>query len=697
MVRLAAALILGLLAGAGLTYLATRSAEPEAPDAVVRDIVTQTTMTVEIAEQHREERYVQLATVEEVYALPTEFARREALYALAGRSDAGAVQGLIFEANRIADDMERISALQILFFRLAELDAQSALALARTEYFRGIKSIEETVWRSWGRRDLDDALFAAQTQTSTRHRNLAAQSLYRAFGFMGNETTDRIQEALDIPPDRNTRGRFLYTMADRSTSEAIEYINSLPPGPSQNELVSWLAYYVSLGDPQAALPYADLFATDRQRTQFRNILRNNMARNDPKATLERLLAGDQRNIAHRGEFQSALSTLASTDLDAAIEFYERLGNVEQRQGASSIIASAIASKDPERALAWARENSGPTTDFRSPAMAVLQTIARTDPQRAIAEAQSMVTGDMRRQVLGMLVQTIAQNDPQEAFAYLDIIENPAERREAEGDIAQRWMREDPDAAVDWILTQDEDRASALLEQSSWSLLRSDLDAAIRILPRLNEGTQLSFRAQIAQRMATSRSPAEAQAFVRQFEGEPGYAELQASLIAGVAESDVMLARQLADQLTDMRVRDDAYASIIMRRGQTSPQEAAAWLSQIQDEGVRGRAMGQLASVWFENDPATAERWVVNLPAGSMRDDAIVQLASRWSNPSDEQMLLVADITDEHKRGQAQVRMIYNIARRDPVRARQMLENADLPDYQRDQAEQWMARLRDHRF
>ena len=71
------------------------------------------------------------ASIEEVVALPTEFARSSALYAIAGRSDSADVQNLIFEANRIADDEERVRLLGILFFRLAETDPRSALALAR--------------------------------------------------------------------------------------------------------------------------------------------------------------------------------------------------------------------------------------------------------------------------------------------------------------------------------------------------------------------------------------------------------------------------------------------------------------------------------------------------------------------------------------------------------------------------------------
>ena len=199
----------------------TSSVVDAAAPEIVRDIVVAPKMSETQAEVLREERYESLLTVEQIYELPSEFARAEAMYSLAGRSDSGRLQNLIFEANRIADAEDRTAALNILFFRLTELDPESALALARTESFRGNKTHEQRVWVAWARRDLDAALFAAKTQTSSTYSNLAARSLYTAFGYMGNETTDRIEEELGIAPDRKIRGRFIYQMADRSPAEAI--------------------------------------------------------------------------------------------------------------------------------------------------------------------------------------------------------------------------------------------------------------------------------------------------------------------------------------------------------------------------------------------------------------------------------------------------------------------------------------------
>ena len=102
----------------------------------IRDLDNVPRMSDAIAKQYREDRYDNLRTIEQILALPTDFARTEALYMLAGRSDSGSVQNLIYEANRIASAIDRDTALTILFSRLTELDPPSALAVARYEIGR---------------------------------------------------------------------------------------------------------------------------------------------------------------------------------------------------------------------------------------------------------------------------------------------------------------------------------------------------------------------------------------------------------------------------------------------------------------------------------------------------------------------------------------------------------------------------------
>lgn len=680
-----AVLLGGIILGVLVSLAASRFGQPDSParEAVIHDIADVPPMTQEAADKHRLEEYASLTSIEELMRLPTEFARSAALFSLADRSDSATVQKLIFDANRIADEAERISLLNVLFFRLAELDPRSALVLARADDFGGIKSLERTVWRTWARMDLDDALFEAKTQTSVAHENSAAQSLYAAFGYMGNATTDRIESELGIGPDRASRGRYLYGLADESLSEAIAFINALDRGVEQQEYVSWLAYYVSLKDPYAALASAPLFSVASDQKRFASIIKTNIARQDPLGTIDRLLAAGS-DSSNSQELYSAVRALASTDLTAVIRYYDEARSEEHRRIFGSMIAAELAKADPDEALAWADANeTGQSVELR---MAVLSQIAAKDPERAFTEALKIPNSRFRAGVAAQLVRKIARDNPDLAASLLDRIQNKQHRLEATQQLASVWMRKDPEAATTWILSHDEEAAGEMLQTAAFQLLHRDVDKAIQLLPKLDPTAQAGLRQQIAQQLATSRSPTDAQAFIRQFEGQPGYDQLQASVIAGVAQSDVFMAKQLADQLTRGGARDRAYVQVISQQAQTDPVLALGWLNSIDNERMRGAAAGQLVTQWHGNDSRAAERWVSSLPGGALRDDVIVHMSSRWREPTGEQADLIASIEDREKRGQAKIRRAYALMRTDPAGARKLLEDEDIPSNMRQELE-----------
>lgn len=691
MVRISAAVVGGALLGffmvLGVNLFWVDSEAPR--EEVIRDILDGPKLAPTVASEHRDGLYVDLTSVEDVITLPTEYARAEALYVIAGRSGIADVQSMIFETDRVADDVERISLQQILFFRLTELDPQTALELARNDRFNSIRVIEQTVWRAWARNDLDDALFAAKVQISVADQNSAAQSLYAAFGYMGNETTDRIEAELGIGPDRSSRGRYLYKLADKSPADAINFINTLPRGIEQKQYVSWLAYYISLQDPTDALRHADLFVVASDGERYANIINQEIARENPRAAIERLLASGG-NFRMSGEIQSAVHALVSTDLEAAKQYFEQARSRNSRQLFGAAIATQLASDDPVGAIAWARANE--TEQFPYLQMSVLAQISQTDPQLAITEALKLPNKETRSSVVSSVLQSIARSSPEDALVYLDQISDPQEKLNSSRGLVSFWVQTDPDAAINWVLSMDEGSGGELLQRAVMSLVNSDLDAAIRLLPRVDEQAQVSLRQQIVQNIAVSRSPQEAQAFIQQFEGQPDFAQLQASLISGIAQRDVLMAKQLADQLAAGDARDRAYMQVITQHAKTDPVEAARWLRSVSNESMRAAASGQLVAQWYKHDPVAAERWVADLPAGPSRDDAIMQASFRWREQTAAQEKLIASIGDSEKRGQAKVRQVYNLMRSDPAKARKLLEDPDISSFQRQQLEIAIGRL-----
>lgn len=689
MKKLAATLISGIALGAMATYFLRPQppVAPNSPRTVTRDIADVSQMTATLAKQHREERYVNLASIDELLALPTPFARMEALHVLAGRSDSASIQQLVFDASRIADDTERDALLQVLFSRLAEMDPHSALALARTVPFDTVRTVEQAVWRAWARLDLDEALFAAKTETSLTNQNRAAQSLYAAFGYMGNETTERIEAELGIEPDRSSRARYLYRLADQSPTDAIRFINEEDNDYSRSQLVSWLASYYALSDPYLAQSYEGLFENSADAQRYANVVGNAMARQNPQLAIERWVSGD-RSSRSRSAVRSAVRKLASTDVDAVKSFFEQVRSSRDRQLFGTIVAAELAKRDPLEALEWARANE--RADMLNLEAAALQEIARTDPEFAFGEALKMsARRSMRSNVLGSVLQQIVRDSPAQAIAFLNDIENEQQKSMASQYVVSAWVSRDPDAAVAWIMGQDDGTAGEIAFSVANHIVRSDIDAAIRLLPKINESNRGNIRQQIALNLATNGSPQEAESFIRRFQGEPGYEQLQASVISGVAQADIGLARQMVGQLPAGTARDTAQVQIVSLRAMTDPLEASRWLQNISDARLRASAASQVAANWYAQDPAGAIRWVDSLAAGDVRDNTIFGLTRSWNNPGPEQERLIGTIDDPDKRGQAKGRLVYHYMRSDAARAQELLKDEDIPEDMRRQIETHM--------
>ena len=682
----------GVLLGVLATLAAVRlgqSGNPSLAD-IVRDIENIPQMAEAVAERHREDQYFSLVNIEQVLALPTEFARSEALYVLAGRSSSSEVQSLIFEANRIADNVERESLLNILFFQLAESDPKSALALARTDQFKSLRSIERKVWRAWARQDLDGALFAAKTQTTSVHQDKAAQSLYAAFGYMGNETTDRIGAELGIGPNRSSRAGYLYRLADSSPTEAIAFINGHERGAEQKEYVNWLAYYVVGIDPTGARQYTGRFEVAADSELYSSIIESRIGQADPRKTIDRILASGI-DVNRSKEFRSAARALTSTDLDTAIQYYEQEQSTDKRRYLGELIAAEMAKSNPLEAMAWARAND--SHDNPSQQRSALYKIAQTDPELALAEAVKTPNVRMRSKLVSNIIHQVGQSNPTDAAAYLDQISDQQQRLEASKTLAQDWMKNDAKAALDWILSEDEATAARILQKTSHHLVRNDLDTAIQFLPRLDLSTQLQMRRQIVEALARTRSPQEAQSFIQQFEGERHYAQLQASIISIVGDTDIFMARQLTDQIADENVRDAAYARIISQHAETDPADAMLWLNNIVNEDARESVAGQLAVQWVSSDPFAATRWAANLPYGPTKDDAILNMSTSWREMTAEKDALVVSMQDPVKRGRVTIRQIHHYLRTDPAKARRIFADADIPNHQRRQIESMMEQER----
>jgi len=342
-------------------------------------------------------------------------------------------------------------------------------------------------------------------------------------------------------------------------------------------------------------------------------------------------------------------------------------SLQTKQMLAGVIATELARQDIDRAIEWAQDEEQGRN--RGLLMGVLQQLATTDPELALSKVDLVSNRSQRQQTYAMVLLVVAQSDPQRAVTYLGEISDERARAAATQTVVSQWANSDPEAAINWVLNNDVPNANQLLSQAGHTMIANDVDAAIRLLPRVDDETARIWRSSIATSLSLQRSPADAQRFIDQFKGEPGYDNLQVAMIAGISQQDIYLAHSMAEQLPPGRARDQSLQQIISNHFYSNPQESASWLDSIGGVEDRGQATGQVLRQWFSMDLQSASQWIVNQPPGRVRDDAILMMAHSSDEHSPPMDQLIARISDPEKRFQAQVAQMWNISRSDPSRAR----------------------------
>jgi hypothetical protein len=549
------------------------------------------------------------------------------------------------------------------------------------------RSIEGTIWRTWSKLDLDAALEHARGLSSPADKNLAAQTMLAAYGYLGNATTERIEEELGIRADGNARARYLYNIADRSPAEAASWIQSLP-SMQQPEAVRWLAGYLGRRDSGDMLAYVGLFQNPQHRKMFEDVIRAAYAQEHPERFLARMPPGSLTG-ARGGEYRVALRALAARDIDRAIEYYDGLRSPNDRMMLGAVIAGELAGRDPERAIQWALEQD---TSNANLVVSVLSQIAAVDPARALLAIEQVDNPQVRRQALGSVVMNAAHSDPQAARAYVNNIADPRDREMAMNSFYGAWLANDPAAALEHLLGAEVKNADSHIARAGFSLAMNDVDAAIRTLPRVDGQVAAQWRTAIAQQLVQQRGAEAARRFIEQQRGQPGYDQMQAAVVNELADQDIYAARQMIDGMPAGSVRDQSYAAVVSRHAYNNPREAAAWLASIEDEGMRAMASQQVAGAWHQTDPQGAMNWVLNQPASAARDDAILGLSANQVNQGGTLATdLIEKIEDPQKRRQAYIMQVWNVARTDQEQARSLLRGIDLTDEERRQIETEISR------
>ncbi|MEM8817072.1 MAG: hypothetical protein AAGE85_14695 [Pseudomonadota bacterium] len=687
MKKFALILALGFCLGGIVGYLLAGTVSGLSPESrfaapPVRDLTDSNSVTVERTEALRKDRFSAIQSIEDTLALPSDFAETEALYVLAGRSNADELQDLIYQASRIRENQDRNYALGILLGRLTELDPRSAIAIAASPMLKGQYPHEREAWIAWARLDFEAALSAAK-ETSGERRNRVAQALYRSLREPDAARDRQILTALGRRPSMNTNAQRVSWLAETSPASAVAYIETLDSLSAQQSAVRVLASSLQRSGADNIEDVAQLLSSPVLRRLLASSIRYQAARRDPEALLSRLAA--KGTLGQSEELQQALAAfgqLALSDPERARQLAEQVDGGRNRQVVQTV-AAVLVQVDPAGALEWVRERD--QTPGQEMLISVLTQMATDNPDLAMAEAQLIGNERLRERAVSNIVQTSASADPAKAAELLEFVSNPRQRLRAINQLAQQWSRVDLEGALAWQSRLPADEQQPVLQQMVGALLYSDPDAAISLLPRLDAQSTAGVASSVVGVLSQQRSHAEAMAFVERYRDQPYYDSLKMQALSSLAVSDPDRAMALLRSSPAGAERDQALTHVAQQAAGSDPRKALRWVAELSDENQRSQARALIANAWLQNDPVRALNWINSLPIGQERDTVLSMAAYSLdtSNVASATSLL-GSIEDRNLRATSLANFAMQIYLSDPAAAERILNDVELPPEQRQQ-------------
>lgn len=578
----------------------------------VTPIIAEQTISVEAAQQQREQHYQNINNISEVLALPSLFAQQEALHAISGRADKNKLNQLLKDAAAVSDSQQRAFLLQILVARLTEIDPQKAADIAAEAYQNKNYSLLPQVYQHWAKLDLQAAIKSANKINNTYQQNTAAQGVLSAINVndiqlitdvskrLGIETSEEVyvsnslieraaqdpeiamQEALFMTfgyeRDSALNG-IIDTWATQDPQQAFSYVQDLTDNRLRKLLLETVLYRWAESDPQTTYEVLQTLPNSARTSNISYTVFTNLANENPRSALdiiENIPSSRNRYDAYTATIQS----WAATDAQSAASYVAQLDNKQLKQQLAPTIIQNLSTQSPETALAWAREQD-PTGQLYLQNTVVSQ-IAIESPDRALQIALSSQKPELRQQLVVAAINSFSYNDPERAANMLDQIPDADVSTEAINSVVYGWASSDPDAAIAWVNTKSTAIRNEGLINIGSQLASVDPDLAASYLPQLSGAVRESWVQNITY-YYSSYDLAGATTWVESFRGEAIYDDLISSVINTAANTDIDYALQLAQGMPTPDQRNRMIRQVADQISYSDPQRAELLYARLPKE------------------------------------------------------------------------------------------------------------------
>jgi hypothetical protein len=459
-------------------------------------------------------------------------------------------------------------------------------ALAHVDYIDDMElrsAFKSNVLRTWATIDTDAMLsYLVDLSPEQQEEALRVGAVQSSVAMLEPERALEAAESLAGEFGMMLRRSALMSLARDDPLTALRRVEALPLGIERDQLMSVIAQNYGRTDPAAAIAWAQSLSPEL----LSNVMMG-VARTDPERALEVLTtlsgAQDQQRLMQLLVMNNSLTSAQTA------AFADRLLAQQNRGNALQMLTSAWANRAPQDALNWLLANPGRATTRAIPQAGM--NLARTNPTAAIgyldripnelranwlsAVAEGYAQHDARAAAnwvtqhrgeqgfdaaLAAVAARTAQQDPVSAarlFDSVDVTQAPDAPGSARA-IAATWARRDPQAAAAWAhsLAHADTAVGAVSAVANQWVARDAVAARNWAMGLPRDAARDAALVQVLG--ATAGTPAADAALVDAFSSSAAQQRGLNEAIRIVANRDVDVARQLADQyITDPGTRQAA--------------------------------------------------------------------------------------------------------------------------------------------
>ena len=259
------------------------------------------------------------------------------------------------------------------------------------------------------------------------------------------------------------------------------------------------------------------------------------------------------------------------------------------------------------------------------------TWGRIDGEAAVASAKENSNGRMAGMGVATALSGWAMEDPDKAMAWVAAQEDTGMTKMMyEGGIINGLARTDPDAATDYLLKMEgnEEAKSRYLDTIATEKMKEGIDEATKWATDLTDPKLKADAFEDLANQYSQQDPAKAAEWVEGQAGEPHAKKAIEEVADEWAEVDPKSAFEWAVTL-DGDVQADAVSASFKEWAESDPTTASEYLTEMDASPAKDNAISGFTDQLAREDPESAVTWATTIQDEGIRIDAVEGAARTW--------------------------------------------------------------------